>query len=200
MSATVLLDTMTKQVADECGQRKANATGDAEAILADARAKSTAKRKALLASTDSEMELLDLRWRQKAEAEASKADLSMKNDAVKAVMANVETEVRSLVEGGEFPGLLEALLAEVMAVAEGDIVVLAPEAHVDHVSGWLGNNGHGGIQVEGSSAMWDGVAIQDEACSYRISNTLMGRYRRVGQEARKLCMRSIFGAGAEGEE
>lgn len=200
MSATALLDTMSKQVAEQCGQRKDSATTDAEEILAEARAKSVAKRESLLASTDSEMELLDLRWRQKARAEAAKADLSMKNDAVKAVMANVEAEARTIAEGGGFAGILDSLLAEVMAVAEGDIVVLAPENHVDHVSAWLGGNGHDGIAVEGSAAMWDGVAIQNPERSYRISNTLSGRYRRVGQEARKLCMRSMFGSGAEGTE
>ena len=143
---------------------------------------------------------MDLRWRQKAATEAAKAYLSMKNEAVKAVMANVEAEVRAIVEGGGFPGILDSLLAEVMAVAEDEVVLLAPERHADHVSAWLGGNGHGGISVEGSATVWDGVAIQDPKRSYRISNTLTGRYRRVGQEARKRCMKSMFGAGAEGME
>jgi vacuolar-type H+-ATPase subunit E/Vma4 len=189
---------MSKQVAEECARRKDNATRDAEAILADVRAKSAAKRESLLAATASEMDLLDLRWRQKADAEASRADLSMKNEAVKAVMANVEAEVRSIVESAGFTGILESLLAQVMAVAEADVIVLAPAKHVDTVSAWLGENGHGGVTVKESLAVWGGVAIQDPDRTYRISNTLTGRYRRVGEEARKLCMRSLFGAGPEG--
>ncbi|MDP7639210.1 MAG: V-type ATP synthase subunit E family protein [Candidatus Hydrogenedentes bacterium] len=200
MSATALLDTMSKQVAAECDQRRANANGDAEAILAEARAKSAAKRESLTTSTDAKMELLDLRWRQKAEAEAAKADLSMKNEAVKAIMAEVEAKVRAIVEGDGFTEILDSLLAEVMAVAEGEVVVLAPDKQVGHVSAWLGDNGHGGVAVEASAHVWDGVAIQDPGRSYRISNTLTGRYRRVAEVARKICMRSLFGASAEGTD
>ena len=42
------------------------------------------------------------------------------------------------------------------------------------------------------------VAIQDAARSYRVSNTLRSRYARVAQDARKICMTSLFDDAGEG--
>ena len=42
-----------------------------------------------------------------------------------------------------------------------------------------------------------GVALEDPKHTYRISNTLTGRYARLDQQARKICMQNLFGAGGE---
>ena len=97
-------------------------------------------------------------------------------------------------------GIIPALetahaLAALGKIAPGpdDVVVLAPESQVGHVEQLLAKSGHNGLAVEGSAVVWDGVAVQDKQRTFRISNTLSGRYARVEDGARKLCMVSLFG-------
>ena len=136
-----------------------------------------------------------------AHAEASRADLVVKNDAVQAVMQKVESEIRMIVNGSGFGGVLDSLLTSLLNEYQGsdsEALLIAPEAHVAHVQQWLSANGHAGMTVEGTKEIWDGVALQDPARTYRISNTLTGRYERIGQEARRLCMVKMFGKSSEG--
>ena len=121
----------------------------------------------------------------------------MKNEAVEAVLADVSRQVREIASGPAFGPILDSLLAELMGAAGSgdDMEVLAPEAHADHVRGWLERNGRGGLKVVGSREFWDGVAVQDAKRTYRISNTLTGRFGRVEQVARKHCMTALFGQG-----
>ena len=193
---SALLETMTAQVTEECDGNRATAQQEADAIKAEAESKSAARREATQSATDAEMKRLDERWRQMAHAEASRADLMVKNDAVIAVMKKVESEIHRIVDSGEFPAVLDALLASLATEIQGDVVLIGPEGHVDHIKSWLSSNGHDGIAVEGSADFWDGVAIQDPAQTYRISNTLTGRYGRVEQDARRLCMINLFGDSA----
>lgn len=193
---SALLETMTAQVTEECEGNRAAAQQEADAIQAEAERKSAAQREATQSAIDAEMDRLDERWRQMAHAEASRADLVVKNDAVKAVMKKVESEIRRIVESNEFPAVLEALLASLATEIQGDVVLIGPEGHADHIKAWLSSNGHAGVAVETSADLWDGVALQDPAQTYRISNTLTGRYGRVEQDARRLCMVNMFGSDA----
>lgn len=195
MKGAALLETMARQVAAECERFRSEARSEAEAIVAEARAQAADLRAKTLDATAAEMRRLDERWRQKADAEAAKAALMMKNQAVHEVLGHVRERIRAIAEGPRFRDVLDALLAEVMDVAEDDIVVLAPQQYADHVRDWLAANGRGGVPVEGSASLWDGVAVQDPARTYRISNTLSGRFARVEEEARKLCMTQLFEPG-----
>lgn len=192
MKGTALLDTMARQVDDVYNGNLKTARESAEGILEGTRQDCASLEEKTLASTAAEMESLAERWRQKAEAEAAKAALVVQNDAVRAVLAKVHEEIRAIAESAEFPAVLEALLSELMAIAPAGVVAHAPPAHVDSVRDWLANNGHGGVSVEGNSNLWDGVAIQDPERTFRISNTLTGRFARVEQEARKRCMMALF--------
>lgn len=193
MKGAALFETMSQQVAAQCESNLNEAKLEAEAIAAEARAQCVQQRETMLSATQGELTALDERWRQKAEAEASKAALVIKNEAMQDVLRQVDSDIRSTVDGPEFEAVLDALLAELMAVEEGsDSKVLAPEAHVDRVRNWLANNGHGGVPIEASSELWDGVALQDTNRTFRISNALTGRYSRVLEEARKICMTSLF--------
>jgi vacuolar-type H+-ATPase subunit E/Vma4 len=198
MASPALFETMTRQVEAECADHLSKARAEAERILADARAKAAASREAVLKSARAEVDRLDTLWRQKAEGEAVRLDLAMKNDTVEAVLAEVQKKLRQTVEGANFGGILDSLLSELMAAAgtSKDIHVLAPMAQVDRVRSWLEKHGHAGVRVEGSAEFWDGVAVQDPKRSYRISNTLTGRFARVEQAARKHCMTSLFGGKA----
>ena len=200
---SALLETMTAQVAEQCEASCAVAQREAEAIQAEAARQAQAKSEALIAANDVDMARLDERWRLMAHAESSRADLMVKNDAVQAILRKVESEIRAIVASETFPGVLDALLTSLLNEFEGsdtEAILIAPEAHVAHVQSWLSGHGHAGMAVEGSKDVWDGVALQDPARTYRISNTLMGRYDRIGQDARRLCMVKLFGKTSEGAQ
>ena len=200
---SALLETMTAQVTGQCDANRAAAQQEAEAIKAEAATQAQAKRDSVLAANGTEMDRLDERWRLMAHAEASRADLVVKNDAVQAIMQKVESEIRAIVNGSGFGSVLDALLASLLNEFKGndnEAILIAPEAHVAHVQQWLSSNGHTGMTVEASKEIWDGVALQDPARTYRISNTLTGRYGRIGQEARRLCMVKLFGETSEGAQ
>jgi len=195
MKGSALLETMTAQAMEECDSTRNTAQQEADAILADAKAQSQAQRESVEAQVTREMAHLDERWGQMAHAEASRADLTVKNDSVTAVLASVQAEIRRIVSSPDFGGILDALLASLMQAADGEIVVLGPEAHLDSVKKWLAGNGHANVKVVASPEIWDGVAIQDPGRKYRVSNTLTGRYQRIEETARKRCMSAMFGEG-----
>ena len=203
MGDTSLFDTMARQVSDRCESTLEEARREADAILVAARTKSKETWQDAMKATETEIKLLEERWDQKAQAEAAKAELSVENEAVEAVLEALRAKIRAAVDGAEFPGIIEALLTELMAEAPDDVVVLAPESQVGHVEQLLAKSGHNGLAVEGSAVVWDGVAVQDKQRTFRISNTLSGRYARVEDGARKLCMVTLFGKGlsdaAEGD-
>jgi len=197
MASPALFETMTRQVEAECAEHLAKARAEADRILADAHAKSRAAAESALASAKAERDRLDSLWKQKAEAESVRLELAMKNDAVEAVLAEATAGIRRIASGPDFPRVLESLLAELMAAAGGgsDVQVLAPAAHVDLVKQWLSGHGHAGVAVVASSEFWDGVAVQNPARTWRVSNTLTGRFARVDQAVRKHCMTVLFGPG-----
>ena len=193
MQGTALFETMTRQVDAECAQNLDAGRREAEAIETEARTKSRALRDATLEATQREVEMLKLRWEQKAEAEAAKAALLVRKETVEEVLSTIEGEIHSMVEGSDFPAVLDSLLAELMAaVSDNDVVLLAPESQADHVRDWLNANGRKSVSVETSSAMWDGVAVQDAVRTYRISNSLTMRFKRMESEIRKVCATTLF--------
>lgn len=198
MKGAALFDTMAQGVSARCDRMIGDARAEADAIVSEARSKAAAQREQTLAAVNAEKSVLDERWRQKADAEAVKAALAMQKSAVNAVLERVEQIIEETIAGPNFPAILDALLAEVMQVAEGDVVVLAPEGHVDHVRNWLQANGYGHLPVEASREMRDGVGVQDPKRSFRVSNTLYGRYARVEQETRRVCMTGLFGTESIG--
>lgn len=200
MKGSALLETMARQVDEVYENNLSAARATVETILEETRQECASMEESTLQATSTEMDALAERWRQKADTEAAKAALSVQNDAVRAVLDRVQDEIRTLVTGEGFQSILDSLLHELMAAAEAEVVALAPEDHVDYVRGWLKKNGFPNVPVEGSSSMWDGVAIQDRDRTFRISNTLTGRFSRVEQNARRICSIALFGAHAEGAE
>ena len=197
MASPALFETMARQVEAECAQHLAQAKAEAERILSDARAAARASGEAAQAGAKTERDRLDALWKQKAEAESARLELAMKNDAVEAVLAEVTAGIKRIVSGPEFPGVIESLLTELMAAVGNakDVQVLGPVAQLDLIKKWLGDHGHGGVKVEGSPEFWDGVAVQNPERTWRISNTLTGRFARTDQDVRKHCMTTLFGAG-----
>jgi vacuolar-type H+-ATPase subunit E/Vma4 len=198
MVSSALFETMTRQVEAECAGHLAKARAEAERILADARAKAAASREAALANARAEVQRLDTLWKQKAEAETVRLELTMEKDAVEAVLAEVRAQVARLASSAEFSAVLSRLLSELMPAVPGggDVELVGPPAHVEHIRRWLSGHGAQGITVKESDQFRDGVAAQDRRQTWRISNTLHGRFERLEQAARKHCMTSLFGSRA----
>ncbi len=197
MASPALFETMARQVEAECAEHLAKARAEAERILTDARAKARASTEAALASAKAERDRLDTLWKQKGEAESVRLELSMKNDIVEALLAEVSAGIRRMATSPEFTKVIDRMLAELMAAVAGTsgVQILGPPAHVELIRAWLADHGHAGVKAEGSTEFWDGVAVQDPARTWRVSNTLSGRFARVDQAVRKHCMTTLFGSG-----
>ena len=181
MSATALFETMTRQVEAESADHLAKARADAERIMADARTAAAASREATLAASRAEVDRLDTLWKQKAQAES--------------VLAKVREDIARLASGAEFQPVLTQLLEELIPAISGekDVELLTAETHAGQVRQWLSGHGHAGMDVKASSQFWDGVAGQNRGQTWRVSNTLRGRFERLEQTARKHCMTALFG-------
>ena len=82
-----------------------------------------------------------------------------------------------------------------MTVVPKDAVVIVPVSFGDRAKAWLQNNGHGGATVQESTALRDGCAMQDAGRSYRVTTTLSSRLSKLQNEARKVCLDTLFGKG-----
>lgn len=191
--ATPLLDLMSQQAAVERERILAEAQREAEAIREAARREAEAQRRQMLAELDAELAQLARQDRERAEAEAHMRVLTTKDSVTAELLGGVQEELARLAEGGDFAGVLEALLDELLPEAPQGGVVLAPAAHAERVREWLAARGREDLSVRGLAGLKDGLAVQDAARSYRVTNTLSARFN--GQEAslRKHCIGRLFG-------
>ncbi|MBI5093841.1 MAG: V-type ATP synthase subunit E [Candidatus Hydrogenedentes bacterium] len=195
MAGQDLFETMRSQTQAECESRLAEARRAAEDIRAAARRQADVRQAESRAAVQTELDHLARHGRMIAEAEAEKATLAMENDVVEEILAGVRQSLEQLAKSPEFGPVVEALLAEVMADADPGVVALAPPAHVELCRRWLQSHGHAGVTVEASQEVWDGVAIQDNRKSYRVTNTLSSRCTKLEGEARRHCMTTLFAGG-----
>ena len=52
------------------------------------------------------------------------------------------------------------------------------------------------MTVEPSAQVSDGVAVEDEAHTFRVTNTLTTRFERLESSLRRYCIQELFGEGA----
>jgi len=122
---------------------------------------------------------------------------SMQQAVADEILHSVDAELDRIAAGPEFPAILEALLRELMTVAPERAEVLAPPAHVERSRQWLASHGHAGVPVVPNAALLDGVAIQDAERTFRVTNSLSSRFHKLENEARKICLRLLFGEGTK---
>jgi len=201
MENNPLLDLMSQQIAARREAILREAQSEAARIEQDARKRAEERRAATIASVEGELASLAARSRERAEAEAQMVALTTKDSITNEVLKSVEGALAERAVGTDFPAVLDALLAELMAESRPDIVVLAPEAHVDHCRQWLESHGHPDLAVQALPGLTDGVAIQDRAGKFRYTNTLSARFRLQEGALRKRALNQLFpdsGAGGEG--
>jgi vacuolar-type H+-ATPase subunit E/Vma4 len=191
-----LLDTMTRQVEHACEERLATARTEAEAIVAEARQRAADRYAESIERTTREVNRLAQRARDLAAVQADQQAHSLQQAVADEVLRAVGAELERIAEGPEFPGILDALLREVMAAAPAQAEVLAPPAHVERCREWLATNGLAGVPVIPTGELRDGVAVQDVNRTFRITNSLSSRFKKLENNARKVCLRLLFGEGA----
>ena len=200
MENTPLLDLMSAQIA---GQREAlllAARDEAAQIQENARVRAEQRRSETLSAAKGELASIARRSRERTEAEAQMVTLTMKDTITNEVLAEVTQELARIAAGPGFPEILDLLLAELMAEAPSDVVVLAPPAHAGHCKQWLESHGHGHLAVEPARSLTDGVAIQDPAKKFRFTNTLTTRFKMREGALRKASLNRLFPAASRGGE
>lgn len=193
----VLLDTMARQVEQGCETRLAAARTEAEAIVAEAREKAGKRYAEGIDRAKRDVERLARRARDLAAVQTEQQAHSMQQAVADEILHSVDAELDRIAAGPDFPAILDALLREIMTVAPNDAEVLAPPAHVERCRQWLANNGHARVVVVPYAPLQDGVAIQDAQRTFRITNSLSSRFHKLENEARKICLRLLFGEGTE---
>lgn len=196
METAPLLELMSAQAQARCDELLAKARDEADAIVREAREQCAAERDAALASLDAELADAERKARERAEAAAHMAMLTVKDAITDEVLKSVLEDLAHLAESPAFVPVLERLLDELLDGAPGDAVVLTHPKHLDTVRAWLERNGQSGMRTAALAALTDGVAVQDTARTYRTTNSLRTRFAINEGKARKRCMQRLFGGGA----
>lgn len=188
-----LFDTMAQEVQADCERRLTEARREAERILAEGRRVADQDYARGMDATRSEIELANRRERQRLDAEHDKAFLAVQHKVVEEVLARAGQEVARRAQGPEFGDALEALLGEVLAeVRDRDLDVLVPPAHADRIGQYLQRAGRTDLRVVPWPSLTDGVAVQDRRRTFRVSNTLSGRFVALQDEIRRRCQARLF--------
>jgi vacuolar-type H+-ATPase subunit E/Vma4 len=190
-----LLDMMASQVARQCEEKLTEARRDAGAAVAEARERAEQRRARALERERAEVERLNQRARELAQVLAEHEALTMQQAVADEVLAKAEIELARLVRTADFPGILEGLLAELIAEVSGDGVVLAPAARVETCRAWLARHSRADVVVQTDPNLVDGVAYQDARRTYRITNAMSSRLHMLQNEARKTCLDALFPKG-----
>lgn len=191
---------MSAQIAAQRNETLQAARDEASAIQQNARERAEQRRKDSLAAAESELASIARRSRERVEAESHMVTLTTKDSITNEVLGDVAAELAAIAAGPTFPAILDALLAELMAEAPADVVVLAPPAHVNHCQNWLESHGYPGLKVEGLASLKDGVAVQDPGKRFRYTNTLTARFNKHEGELRKLSLNRLFPSSNPGGE
>ena len=193
IAAGPLLELMTQQADSQRTDIDAASQREADAIVAQAQQEATSLRERTLRAVEAELSAASLRNRERAEAEAQMAVLTTKDTITSEILEAAQAQLVSVASGSGMSAVIESLLAEVLEGAADDVVVLAPAPHVSTAKAWLEANGRGQLQVDASNELKDGVAIQDAAKSYRVTNTLATRFARQESALRRICLEQLFG-------
>lgn len=191
--AASLYDTMKHEARVRCELVREKARDEAQRIVAAARQTAQEKRQQALDEGRRSANAYREDIRQRAQSEAGRATMTMRERVVDRILDEVHEELRAIAHGPRFPEIVCRLLAEVMEEAPGETVVLAPPAHTGACRQWLDAHGKASVPVEPEDRLWDGVAVTDVARSFRLTNTLTSRFEKCRVDARKAALQRLFG-------
>lgn len=182
-----LIELMGAAAQEERKQILETSAAEAATIRSEAKALAARRREQALSQCDRELSEDVQRAAERAEAEAYMVELTAKDRITDEVLDAVRAKLSQMAGSPDFLPILEALLEELLPEAPENGVLLAPSAHVDAVRGWVEARQRGDLRVEGQPGLKDGVSVQDEGRSYRVTNTLAARLARQESALRKLC-------------
>jgi len=199
MDSAPLLETMTQEISRQQKGLLAEARARAELILAEAEVSAKQRREETIASLKEELDALAETHRERAEANAKSAMMSIKDTITDDILKDVRAELIRIAEDDtRFQPILIKLLDELLISKVGtnwrnegrlELKVKVPGAHVDAINRWLRDQGVSDVQVK----LIDGVALQDAEQSFRISNTLHDRLEKQEKKLRGFAMKQLFG-------
>ncbi len=192
MEPKPLLDAITQRAHARRDSALTQAREDAEALVAQARQETAAQRESVLSETRAGIQQADREERERANAEMERATLTLRETVAEEVLGQVADEIRRVVSGPEFPALLALLIAEVLEEASPECRLLVPPDHASSCRDMLLAQGKSNIAIVPEPAMWDGVALEDASRSFRLTNTLRARFANREQDARKICLTTLF--------
>lgn len=192
MSGPALLDRMTALAAKRRDDLLASARAEAERVIAEAHRQVEARRHEAQLAARQTAEHTRARRLAQAEQQAEKEALTLRDRVVADVLDQARQRAMELADTPQFEPILKALVREVVRDAPQNAVLEAPAAHAARCRQWLDAWDHRGVRVETSTHLRDGVALRDEERTWRVLNTLTGRFDRVLGQARRLCMHRLF--------
>lgn len=202
MDSAPLLETMTQEIERQQESLLAEARQSAEKIIADTKEEARVRRDEAIAQLRGELEALADKQRELAEAQAKKARLNIKDTITDELLQLVRAELMEITrDRSRFPKILIKLLEELLESKVGpdwrktgrlELIVEAPGAHVNAIKDWLKNQGIKSVQVEALPGLTDGVALEDKAHTFRVSNTLHDRMDKQEKKLRGFAMQQLF--------
>ena len=191
MEQLALFDTMERKIARRCEHVLADARREADSVVEAARRDADVARREALQQLDTELCELADQCRMRARGQAALDTLGFQQAAADDVLRRVEAELKRVARSDSFPGILDALVDEVLAVApQEDIILEVPAEQAARCRDRA--LGIGGVTVLASSGLTDGVVARDGQGRFRFVNTLSSRFARLRGDARKLCINRLF--------
>jgi len=191
--AAAFFETMKREARERCESIRDKARDEAQRIVDAARRAASESREKTLEEGRHNADAHRVDIRRRAQSEAERASMTMREQVVDRILDEVHEALSAIVERADFPALVCRLLAEVMEETPGEPVVLAPPAHTAACRQWLDAHGRAAVPVEADERLWDGVAVTDSARSFRLTNTLTGRFEKSRATARKAALHRLFG-------
>ena len=195
MDQELLLTALAQEARAQRDARLADARREADAHVEQTKRACAQRHAEALeaAQAAAQQEVTDTR--QRAQAEAERRALVFEETVAEEILHGVAKSLASMADDPSFSGVLDALLGETLAQTPQGARLFAPPAHVAHCRQWLDGRERRDVEVVADEALADGVAVEDKARTFRITNTLSSRFKRVRNEARRLCLSILFGEG-----
>ena len=192
MGAEALLETMSRKAAAECDAILADARSKAGRILAEARDEAAGQVQEALAEARREAagQLEDARKR--AIAEAERSAMTHREQVADVILEKAREALARMAEQPDFGGVVIRLLEESLGHAPETVEVRVPPGHAAACEAWLASKGRAAAAVVEDPHLRDGVAVSDDARTFRVTNTLSMRLAKAHDAARRLAISRLF--------
>jgi len=164
----------------------------ADEIFEEARRQCRERHERAIAAANEEIRRADEQTRMQREAKLERTALTLREAVAEEVLTQIHSAIADVVAGPEFPQVLEALLNDIASELHPGMRVLTTGRNVDLCRRWMVGHGFGDLRVIETAGLEDGIAVEDERRTFRVTNTLSTRFAAREAEARRICVRMLF--------